>query len=104
MLRIGLVFLLLSTAAAAFSQSATEWGSLPPLPEARFCHGMVAVNGSIYVIGGKSGNTALATVFAYDPLSNQWEQKAPLPSPRACISAGVVGEKIYAFGGDLGTE
>lgn len=73
------------------------------MPEGRMGFGSCVVNGKIYVIGGcteePTGNTALAKMNVYDPVSNTWTSLAPMPQPRTYLSASAVGNKIYAVGG-----
>lgn len=73
------------------------------MPEGRMGFGSCVVNGKIYVIGGcteePTGNTVLAKMDVYDPVTNTWTSLAPMPQARAYLSASAVGNKIYAVGG-----
>jgi fibronectin type 3 domain-containing protein len=59
-----------------------------------------AVNGKIYVIGGRDqAGYPVNMVEAYDPSTDSWERKARLPTDNFSITRGVaVGSKIYLFG------
>ena len=70
------------------------------MPTARMEPGVVALDGRIYAIGGlTSGNSAVATVEAYDPASDTWMTRASIPAPLYALGAGVVNDALYAVGG-----
>ncbi|MHC4581645.1 MAG: Kelch repeat-containing protein, partial [Planctomycetota bacterium] len=94
----------LSTASVC---SAVEyiWTRKADMPTARWVHASSAVEGKIYVIGGKTsepGATLLSTVEAYDPVRDTWTRRADLPTPTAYFSTCSVNGKIYAIGGNWG--
>jgi N-acetylneuraminic acid mutarotase len=74
------------------------------MPTARNDLTVAAVNGIVYAIGGKTGNTCvgLRTVEAYDPSTDTWMTKASLPTGRFNPRAVGWGGKIYVVGGDVG--
>ncbi|MBN2612550.1 MAG: hypothetical protein JXB00_13420 [Bacteroidales bacterium] len=73
------------------------------MPEGRMGFGSCVVNGKIYIMGGcteePTGNTALAKMNVYDPVTNTWTSLAPMPEARTYLGASAVGNKIYAVGG-----
>jgi N-acetylneuraminic acid mutarotase len=80
----------------------TEVG-LASLPEARQEHGVVAVGGEVYVLGGYTPDVT-ASVLAYDPQTDSWHSVADFPSPFNHPAAGVVNGKIYVAGFYAGTS
>jgi len=70
-----------------------------------------AVDGKIYVIGGRlsgafiigyPGNINL--VQAYDPASDSWTTKAPMPTARSGLNTANLNGIIYAAGGEVQDE
>lgn len=80
----------------------TEIG-LASLPTARQEHGVVAVNGEVYVLGGYTPDVT-ASVLAYDPSADHWRAVADFPSPFNHPAAGVIDGKIYVAGFYAGTS
>ena len=84
----------------AFDASATTWRELTPMPEGRLGHRMLAVEDTLYVVGGigESGQ-----VLAYDVAGGTWTAAAEMPSPsRDHIAAVVVDDEIWVIGGRAG--
>lgn len=83
----------------ALSQGSQKWVELPPMPEARMAHQMVAVGGKLYVVGGR-GKTS--RVIVYDPASG-WSLGASMPHKRDHLAAAWMqtpeGPAIFAMGG-----
>ena len=75
------------------------WDPLPDMPEGRMGHAMLAIEGKLYVIGGRGESSR---VLIYD-LEEGWSTGAPMPGPRDHLAAVQVGPttnaKIYALGG-----
>jgi N-acetylneuraminic acid mutarotase len=107
---------------AAFAVSTVEeydpatdtWTTKAEMPTARKAPGTCAVDGTIYAIGGSTGNEgpppedlteALEFLFSsveeYNPATDTWTMKPDLPAPRTFLSASAVNGKIYAIGGDV---
>ncbi len=57
------------------------------------------MGGKIYVFGGLSSTTKLATVERYDPATNAWTGRAAMPTARYATSAVTLNGKIYVIGG-----
>jgi hypothetical protein len=74
----------------------STWESMPPLPEARWGHRMVALDGRLYVVGGH-GDTA--NTFVYHPDRGEWATAAPLPEMRDHLSVIATDDRIWAIGG-----
>jgi N-acetylneuraminic acid mutarotase len=60
---------------------------------------LVALNGKLYALGGKSGSAYLSSVEVYNPATNTWAWCAAMSSTRYGVAAAAVGGTIYAVGG-----
>jgi N-acetylneuraminic acid mutarotase len=65
---------------------------------------MAAINGKIYVVGGRTGPGFLAErldlVEIYDPKTRRWTKGAPLPVRRAGIMGATVNGCMFVLGGE----
>jgi len=78
------------------------WAPGVNLPNARAGAATVILDGSIYVIGGRSsngGSSFLNSVVVFDPQVGYWTSRAPMRTGRADFSAAVIDGIIYVFGG-----
>jgi N-acetylneuraminic acid mutarotase len=90
-----------------YDPAANSWSSARPMLLARNHHASAAVNGKLYVFGGRisaafigvSNNVDL--VEAYDPATNLWSARARMPSARSAIAAGVYGNYVVIPGGEI---
>ena len=88
----------LSDDARAFVRSHDYLSPLSPLPEGRFLHAAVPLDGRIYVLGGRDfQETVLGWVL--DPESGQYASIADLPSEQSGLAALEHDGRIWAFGG-----
>lgn len=85
------------------------WRSVPGMTVARDHLAAEAVDGKIYVIGGRQARTASvwddiegvrAEVEILDTATGAWSLGRPLPSPRAGLGSGVAGRQVVVFGGE----
>jgi hypothetical protein len=74
---------------------AREWRALEPMPEPRWGHRMVVLDGRIYVVGGIGPS---ASVLIYTPGAG-WTAGAALPVQRDHLAVVVAGSRIWAIGG-----
>lgn len=83
--------------------SAQEWQTCTPLPANRFEYACAAVNGTIYVVGGHTGNAISELVFyskvSQDGVLSAWQAGNPLPAKLAYVTAAANKDKIYVLGG-----
>lgn len=90
----------------AYDPKLDRWNRLPTaLPTPREHLTAAAVEGEIYVIGGRwSGRGNLVTVESYDPLANAWSSRADMPTARGGLTSAVLDGRIHVTGGeDLGS-
>lgn len=81
------------------------WTNKSKMPEKRFRHEAVELNGYIYIIGGQklvNNKISLAEdILRYDPKNDKWDILGKMNIPRYNHSVGVANGKIYAFGGQV---
>lgn len=97
------------SSAYAYDIETGKWNSLPALPAARGEHVSAAVDGKIYVIGGRVGGTPNAAhykdhrdtsrVDIFDPRTQTWSRGIDAPTARNSAASVVIGGKIYVVGG-----
>ena len=77
------------------------WTTRAPAPELLLDVGGDALNGRVYVVGGKPTASGHQTdVHVYNPASDSWSSAAPLPGPGVENPAVTAyNGKLYAFGG-----
>ena len=80
--------------------AAGTWVEKAPMPTARSGGVAVALNGRIYVAGGRVPRGNDFAVF--DPAANQWEVLPDLPSQRNHIAGAAINGRIHIVGGRLG--
>lgn len=96
---IAILMILLIVVSFLFSQ---EWHQIAPLNCARGGASAVALNGYIYVMGGKAEDgRILSSVERYNTKLATWDEASvsPLSYPRYNASALVFNNKIYFIGG-----
>ncbi|XP_045210545.2 kelch-like protein 24 [Mercenaria mercenaria] len=81
-----------------FSAKLCKWIEKPQMSQGRYRHAMVAVNKTLYVLGGNNFG-AIGSVEVYDLLTNTWNNAGELKHAVDAASVAVYGEKIYIFGG-----
>lgn len=98
-----------------YDPTADSWRALAPMPTKRGAAAAAEVDGKIYVIGGTttpsgvatltptSPQSVVGTVEEYDVKTNSWRTRAAMPTPRNHHAVGVVNGKIYAIGGRVGS-
>lgn len=85
----------------SFDPATGEWDtSWAQIPNVREHTAAAALDGMLYVIGGRwpRGNLNVAEVL--DPGTNSWTRLPPMPSPRGGLTAAAVGGRIHVAGGE----
>ena len=90
---------------------ANKWESRKPMAVPRNHAFAAAVNGKIYVIGGRTGHgfilsaTNTDVVEEYDPANDLWSApKERMPTARSGGGFGTDGRRIYVAGGEVTTK
>jgi N-acetylneuraminic acid mutarotase len=93
-----------------YDPATNTWESRNPMSVPRNHAFSGAVNGKIYVIGGRTGHgfilsaTNTDVVEEYDPASNMWSiPKERMPTARSGGASGTDGRRIYVAGGEVTT-
>ena len=94
-----------------YDPATNKWESRSPMPTARNHAFAGAVNGKIYVIGGRIGSPFITVaqnvgvVEEYDPATDQWgPPRRPMPTPRSGGGWDTHGGRIYVAGGEAQTR
>lgn len=91
---------------SVFDPASQSWSSAAALATARNAAGAAALDGRIYVVGGRapgirsSDQQSLASVEVYSETTDQWAMAAPLPTARGGLAVVALGGRIYALGGE----
>ena len=93
-----------------YDPATNKWESREPMGVARNHAFGAAVNGKIYVIGGRIGHALILTasntdvVEEYNPVTNMWSApKNRLPVARSGGATGTDGKRIFVAGGEVTT-
>ena len=94
-----------------YDPATDKWESRKPMAVPRNHAFAAAVNGKIYVIGGRTGHgfimsaTNTDVVEEYDPANDMWSApKERMPTPRSGGGCGTDGRRIYVAGGEVTTK
>jgi N-acetylneuraminic acid mutarotase len=94
-----------------YDPATNKWTSRRPMSVPRNHAFAGAVDGKIYVIGGRTGHAFILSatntdvVEEYNPVTNLWSPpKARMPTARSGGAWGTDGHRIYAAGGEVTTE
>jgi N-acetylneuraminic acid mutarotase len=94
-----------------YDPATNKWESRQPMSVPRNHAFGAAVNGKIYVIGGRTGHAFILTatntdvVEEYNPVSDTWSlPKERMPTARSGGVAGTDGRRIYVAGGEVTTQ
>jgi N-acetylneuraminic acid mutarotase len=93
-----------------YDPATNKWESRRPMAVPRNHAFGGAVNGKIYVIGGRTGHAFILSatntdvVEEYNPVSNMWSApRNRMPTPRSGGASGTDGRRIYVAGGEVTT-
>src|SRR6267378_475347 len=91
-----------------YDPAAHTWRARSPMPTPRNHAAAGAVNGKIYVIGGRVGAafigvaSDISVVEEYDPAMDKWSApRARMPTTRSALGAGTYNGRIYVAGGEF---
>ena len=97
----------------AYDPDTNKWETRSPMPTPRNHTFSGAVNGKIYVIGGRISNAFITVasnldiVEEYDPATNLWGgsgARTPMPTTRSGGGWATYNGKIYVAGGEIQTR
>ncbi len=84
-----------------YDPTTNKWTKKASMPTKRSGGVAVALDGKIYVAGGRTKETG-NNFAAYDPKTNSWKTLPDIPTQRNHLGAGVIDGKIYIVGGRFG--
>jgi N-acetylneuraminic acid mutarotase len=94
-----------------YDPATNKWQSRKPMSVPRNHAFVGAVNGKIYVIGGRTGHgfilsaTNTDVVEEYNPVNDSWSvPKERMPTARSGGASGTDGRRIYVAGGEVTTK
>jgi hypothetical protein len=89
---------------AVYDPASDSWTRLPDLPSQRNHLAAAAINGKIYVTGGRfdaGSRSPLTNVMEiYDPVTNTWTQGQPMPTIRSGMNGVAANGCLHVFGGE----
>ncbi|XP_066285321.1 kelch-like protein 24 [Branchiostoma lanceolatum] len=88
-----------------YNSTRNSWTKLASLRKGRMCHGMAAVDGQVYAVGGKDKfGDAIKDVEAYTEKRKSWKRVTPLKLAVYNFGIAACSDKVYAFGGKLNSR
>ena len=69
------------------------------MPEPLGAYALAALDGQIYLFGGRGAAGYVASVYRYDPATDRWEARSAMDQARGFLSATALGNQIYVVGG-----
>eukprot|EP00696_Hemimastix_kukwesjijk_P018645 gnl/Hemi2/7562_TR2597_c0_g1_i1.p1 gnl/Hemi2/7562_TR2597_c0_g1~~gnl/Hemi2/7562_TR2597_c0_g1_i1.p1 ORF type:complete len:303 (-),score=70.47 gnl/Hemi2/7562_TR2597_c0_g1_i1:72-905(-) len=86
---------------SCYNPATKAWTAAAPMPlEVSRC-AVVALAGSLFVVGADNGHSVTSTLMRYTRATDAWTQLATLPQPRAGCSAVALQGLLYVMGGAL---
>ena len=91
---------------SVFDLATQSWTSAAPLAAARNAAGAAAIDGRLFVVGGRSpgirasDQQSLASLEIYTPTADQWLAAAPMPTARGSLAVVALAGRLYALGGE----
>ncbi|MDH3228870.1 MAG: kelch-like protein [Alphaproteobacteria bacterium] len=84
----------------ALDPASGQWAARAPMPTARSAGVAVALDGRIYVAGGRPPHGH--DFAAYDPAADAWTVLPDMPRQRNHLAGAAIGGRIFIAGGRLG--
>jgi N-acetylneuraminic acid mutarotase len=85
-----------------YDPATDKWTAKAPIPQGCFWASAQAVDGKIYVMGGRHPSPPQNYNYIYDPVEDKWTKGADLLTPRSYHNAVQLNGKIYIMGGQNG--
>ncbi len=91
---------------SVYDTTTDTWETLPALSAARDHLVGGALDGRVFVVGGRSGGIegVMGEVDLFDPATGTWSVGAPMPTPRAGCAAAALGTRLFVMGGEGNTN
>lgn len=89
---------------AVYDPARDAWNVLPDVPTDRNHLGAAAIDGKVYVAGGRFGggfnSERTDALEVYDPATGAWSVRAPLLSPRGGVASVEANGCLFVIGGE----
>ncbi|KAL4427686.1 hypothetical protein ABPG75_001775 [Micractinium tetrahymenae] len=86
-----------------FDRQHKRWSQCTSLRTPRVNMAVAALEGQLYVLGGRAGlgkgAAVLQDVEVFDPVTNTWQAAPPMAAPRTSHAAVALGGRLFAVGG-----
>lgn len=90
----------ISDSCVVFDPSEEEYTACAPAPRQRYRHAAVAINGLVWVVGGRDDQDAIVThIDVYDPATNSWSSPVQWPAATSDLGAFTDGTSLFVAGG-----
>ena len=76
-----------------------EWEEVAPINQARYYAFGAAMNGKVYIAGGRQRQAVALSNEVYNPLTNEWQLMPSLKVPRMSASMVCHEGRLYVLGG-----
>ena len=88
--------------ASRYDPATDKWETLPALPGPREHCAAGAINGTLYVAGGRVDEivNVRPDTWAFDPVAKTWRARAPMLKPRGGLASAVLAGRLFGFGGE----
>ena len=88
--------------ASVYDPATDRWRTLADVPRPADHLVAGAIDGLIYLAGGRSGGIAAhtAALDAFDPRSGEWSAHMAMPTSRGGTAGAVLDGRLYVFGGE----
>lgn len=87
---------------AVYDPASDSWSERAPLPVALDHLAAAVVGGALYVVGGRTPNSA--ALHRYDAANDDWIVRAAMPTARSGIAAAAIDGKLVVIGGEVNTS
>lgn len=88
-----------STSAYRFDPATDRWEPIADLPAPRHHMPLIAVNDTVYAIGGLGPQGPVSTLWLYDRARDRWAERAPQLRTRGASAAAAIGSNLIVVGG-----
>lgn len=87
---------------SSYDTATDSWDPLPALPETREHCAAGAIDGKLYVGGGRSHTITefRPKTWQFDPVEETYTEMKPIPTPRGGCAGAVYGNRLFVFGGE----
>ncbi len=82
-----------------YDPTSDSWQAGPPLPAPRAGYALAAIDGRLYVFGGRDQSGPVSTTFIFNPQTQTWSEGEPLPLALSDMAAAQNDKQLFVTGG-----